>query len=77
MLLGYVVGVHDAIELMLCVPNGVTAGQLTEIVARSIVNNPNSRHLDGSVLVVKAINEAFPCKSPASSNVEGKKKLAM
>ena len=58
--LGYVVGAIDGMN-GLCVPSGVTKGQLADVVAFHLRDNPAERHLPAALLVRKAINEKFPC----------------
>ena len=69
--LAYVIGIVDAFEfnegvksgLKLCVPGGVTAGQLRDIVVRYLQNKPQDRHNAGSVIIFLAMSEAFPCQN--------------
>ena len=44
-----------------CEPNGVTGGQLRDIVTKWLIENPAKRHLAGEVLVGEALIDAFPC----------------
>jgi hypothetical protein len=69
--LGYISGVFDTIMVMqaggyfpeLCVPNGVTNGQVRDVAYQYTKNNPKERHDLGSVLMVDALMDAFPCAS--------------
>jgi hypothetical protein len=46
----------------LCVPAGVSRGQVTDIVVLYLKNHPATRHLPSEFLIVQAVSEAFPCK---------------
>jgi hypothetical protein len=69
---GYIVGIVDTVESMqaggvlpksaLCIPEGVTKGQLTDVVGKFLAENPVLRNQDAGSLVPQAINAAFPCK---------------
>jgi len=59
--LGYVMGVHDAWNGSFCTPDGVTAGQLDAIVSKYLADNPKLLHLSADQLVIKALQDAFPC----------------
>ena len=59
---GYVLGVLDTLQQqVLCVPVGVTRGQLTDIVRRWLRDNPDKRHASAHYLVAAALKEKFPC----------------
>lgn len=67
----YVMGVHDAHvgifyptsgEMMYCGPKNLTAAQASEVVFRFLQKNPERRHDSGSVLVMTAFVETFPCR---------------
>lgn len=45
-----------------CVPSGVTNGQMVDIVLAYIRDNPTQRHLPGPQLILMARAAAFPCK---------------
>jgi hypothetical protein len=62
MCLGYILGVQDALEgSSFCVPNGVTQGQLKDVVKLWLHDHPETRHLSASSLVAAALKEKFPC----------------
>ena len=48
-------------DKLLCLPNKVTNGQATDILAKYLINNPGKRHLDISILFFTAMGQAFPC----------------
>jgi len=74
--LGYIEGVHDAGSLIdkatdkrqwdsdwtACVPKGVTAGQLWEVVKKWLREHPADWHYTADSLVANALAEAFPCR---------------
>jgi hypothetical protein len=45
-----------------CAPRGVTFGQYSDVFFRYLNNHPENRHLDATVLAIKAWSEAFPCQ---------------
>lgn len=75
----YILGVHDALESagylfaafaemddpfeMVCVPPRVQAGQLKEVVATYLRNNPAPRHEGAAMQVMLALRAAYPCGS--------------
>ena len=68
---GYITGVVDTIETLqksgglprntLCIPDGVTKGQLADAVKMYLGANPSRRHLDAGSLVPEALQRSFPC----------------
>ncbi len=44
-----------------CRPEGVTRGQIMDIVKKYLAGHPEERHLPAVVLYYHAIIEAFPC----------------
>lgn len=60
-LMGYVQGVCDTYDDL---PEGVTIGQLVTIVGRYLDTHPEEWHLPGSIIVRKAMTEAFVNKKP-------------
>jgi hypothetical protein len=61
-LTGFVSGIADANFSLLCFPEGVTYGQEVEVVKKYLKEHPEELHLEGNVLVMKAIRTAWPCK---------------
>lgn len=60
---GYVVGVSDALhKITLCVPNGVTVGQVNDVVLLWLDRNPQSRHFSADSMVVAALSPIWGCK---------------
>lgn len=68
--LGYIAGVHDAMEgVAVCAPQGVTLGQLNDVVLRKLRAIPEHRHNSADSLIFAALSEAFPCKNKKKSNL--------
>ncbi|MGS3128148.1 Rap1a/Tai family immunity protein [Aeromonas caviae] len=60
---GYVIGVVDTVNgVFTCLPEGVTVGQSVDIVTKYLAAHPETRHMEGSVIVTNALKESFPCK---------------
>ena len=61
--IGYIQGVHDALQptRVICVPGGVTGGQLGDVVKIYLRNHPEDRHRPAEELVAAALKEKFPC----------------
>jgi len=73
----YVSGVYDGLEeafngetgtpspgkpaLAICMPDSVTAEQMTDVVTKYIHDHPADRHLNGADLVDASLKAAFPC----------------
>jgi hypothetical protein len=66
---GFVIGVSDVMDGKLdpstgykfCLPNQVTAGQLTDVTIRFLEKKPELRHLSAYSLVENALADSFPC----------------
>lgn len=65
---GYILGVLDSAENILCTPFGIKNSQINEIVGKYLEEHPEKMEHPGSNLVYEAVNETFPCK-------DGDKKL--
>lgn len=62
--MSYVAGIHDAYaSLTICAPEGITKGQLADMIRNWLGNNPQQRHLAASVLVNRALSGIWPCKN--------------
>ena len=61
--LGYVLGAYDAggKNYAICVPVGVTAAQVKDVVRHWLQSHPEKRHLPAAGLVLDALLEKFPC----------------
>ena len=71
MCLGYIVGVVDSFnttsvlkgeERILCIPQGVTSGQLVLVMRKSMQEHPETLHLPASAHTLSALTAAFPCE---------------
>jgi hypothetical protein len=72
--LGYVTGAADfAIQdernnkamdkvCWINIPDGVTSGQLLEILVKYLREHPERLHYQGGYLIIEAFHQAFPCK---------------
>ena len=45
-----------------CVPPDVTGGQLAKVVAKYGNDHPQELHLQGAAFILKAFDDAWPCK---------------
>ncbi len=60
---GYVSGVVDTgDDVLFCTTQGVNRGQYTAVVAKYIKSNPEKWNMGASLLVIEAMEKAFPCK---------------
>jgi len=61
--MGYVAGICDGFNgQRFCTATGVTAAQVSDIVAKYLEEHPEIRHKAGYLLVTEALKKAFPCK---------------
>ena len=63
---GYIAGVGSILSwasdsYKICVPDGVTGGQVLSIVRKYLKENPESLHQPADMLVTVALRRAFPC----------------
>lgn len=66
--LGYLAGVADAMDGSThCIPDGVTLGQLRELMTRFMNKNVSNRHWDASLLTMMMLQETYPCKKGKKS----------
>jgi hypothetical protein len=70
--LGYVVGVADRITsnpfgTVVCLPSGVTKGQVSAVVKKWLENNPATLHYGADGLILDALHQSFPCPKKAPS----------
>lgn len=68
--MNYIMGVTDAFQgSVVCVPEGVTAGQLADMMKQHLEKVPAARHLGGSDHVLFVLKKAWPCAQakPSSS----------
>jgi hypothetical protein len=60
--MGYVVGVYEAMRAFFVAPENVTVAQVCSIVGKYLKENPEKWTLPASVLVMEALQKAFPKK---------------
>ena len=65
---GYISSISDALDgnaidgYRACLPNGVTIGQVQDVVVKWLRAHPEKRHFQAAGLVAQALEDAFPCK---------------
>lgn len=65
--IGYIMAIADVLGssplygYSTCIPSGVTAGQMRDVVQRWLNENPKERHYNADSLVAWALSDAFPC----------------
>ena len=64
--IGYVQAIAESSD-NLCVPKGVTNGQLYDIVKIFIDQNPSIRHLHRLYITQHALTTTYPCKQEVSN----------
>jgi Ssp1 endopeptidase immunity protein Rap1a len=66
--LGYIEGAVDSVppssggKTFFCVPKGVEAGQMRDVVVGYLRNHAESRHQLAAYLVLMALQQAYPCR---------------
>lgn len=60
---GYILGAANVglVAKLFCSPNGVTKGQIRDIVVSGLRNDPVNRHQGSVSLVIKYLSAAYPC----------------
>ena len=48
-----------------CIPPGTTLGQIMQVVIKSLREKPGELRGKGEILVIGAVQKAFPCTAPA------------
>lgn len=65
--LGYVLGAADsAINVTVCPPDGINAGQVFDIIKNFLEANPAIRHYSGDIIVKTRLEAVWPCKQGRS-----------
>ena len=68
----YVFGLHDGLNLSedarfvglrICVPSGVTAEQMGDVLCRSLDKTPELRHLPVDHIALAALSVSWPCSA--------------
>jgi hypothetical protein len=62
-LIGYVAAITDMLvfEKKICLPAGITSGQITGVVGKQNRSMPSAWQFDGSTIVLGALLITFPC----------------
>jgi hypothetical protein len=63
--MGYITGIA-IMNTTACYYSNITTGQIYDVVKIYLEQNPAIRHLSRGVIVVQALNNAFPCKQEAN-----------
>lgn len=63
--MGYIVGATEVLRDYkdVCIADGVTQGQLKDVVKKYLDENPESLHEAAYVLVYSALRKVWPCKA--------------
>ena len=70
--LGYVMGVSDVFTgESHCLPPGVNAGQVMDVVKNFLINNPETRHRPADVIVYAVLKNSFPCANKLNKGRPG------
>jgi hypothetical protein len=70
--LGYVMGVSDVFTgESHCLPPGVNAGQVMDVVKNFLTNNPEVRHRPADVIVYAVLKNSFPCANKSNKGRPG------
>ena len=71
MCVGYISGVVDgflvADRATVCIPAGLTRGQLRDVVVAGIADSPRDSAQEGYVVTLLALSRAFPCRKRPSN----------
>lgn len=61
--IGYIAGVSDFLDgATVCSPNGVTLGQMRDLIKEYLENNPQQRHYSADSLIRNRLEQLWPCK---------------
>lgn len=70
--MGYIMGVFDAGRgVTVCPPDGITAGQLTDMVQQHLDAIPSVRHLTADTHVNYVLSQAWPCAKRSNRGGNG------
>lgn len=66
----YMDGIVDGINMaglaagkpVVCIPQGVNLGQVTDVVIKEMKNSPENRHMEAQVLIMVTLRNTWPCK---------------
>lgn len=60
--LGFVVGVYDTLQgFNHCAPNGVTAGQIRDMVKQFLEDGPSIRDMPANEIILAVFKDTWPC----------------
>lgn len=72
MALGYVLGAADsAINVTVCTPPGIKAGQVYDIIKNFLEANPAIRHYSADIIIKTRLEALWPCKDQGKSRGRG------
>jgi len=49
---------------LICLKDGVTLGQMGDVVVKHLTENPKDRNQPAALLVIAALKNAWPCPPP-------------
>jgi hypothetical protein len=60
---GYVTGIADVMQISksLCVPDGVTVGQMVDVIVKYLRDHPEKRHYSVAAATFNTLSQTFPC----------------
>lgn len=67
----YIKGLRDGVQAqriltktnpVFCIPEAVTPGQLKDLFAKYLKDNPKNRHMPGDAILVYTLKQSYPCK---------------
>ena len=62
--LGYIQGVFDAnMNIVVCPPSGVTAGQVQDMIKNYLQNIPATRNRTADQIIQDALKSVWPCQN--------------
>lgn len=61
---GYALGLSETLSAagLICMPQGVSRGQVTDIIYKMLESQPQVRHMSANALAAVALQDAYPCK---------------
>ena len=70
--MGYILGVSDVFtKESHCLPQGVTAGQLADVVRVFLESTPEIRHRPADVIVYVVLKNTYPCPNKSNKGRPG------
>jgi hypothetical protein len=72
MALGYVLGAADsAINVTVCTPPGIKAGQVYDMIKNFLESAPDIRHYSADIIIKTRLEAVWPCKDQGKSRGRG------